>query len=155
MPDSSDLDHAIEDIDDVIHALDSEGVFSADLSDAEEPDEEEPGEARERKLDEDAIARHTTELETALDIVADMLTSLVEPGADEALSLGEILARHVREGVVGQKSVETADKLLECLGSTGSDPGDQGILIGHTIRYDSLQELVEDLRALAQHLNPE
>jgi hypothetical protein len=154
--DPSDLDQAIDDIEYAVDALESEGVFSAGLSDAEEGELDEDGRfIAGKELDEDAIARRTTELQTALDAVADLLTNLVEPEADEALSLGEILARHVRDGVVDQKSVETADKLLECLGSTGSDGGDQGLSIGHEISYDSLQRLVENLRALANHLNPE
>jgi hypothetical protein len=152
----SDLYTAIEDIEDAIHALDSEGVFRAGLSDAEEGELDEDGRPIAGKtLDEDAIADRTTALETALNLVVDLLTYLVEPEADEALSLGELLARHVRDGVVDQKSVATADKLLECLGSTGSDQGDQGLSIGQEISYDSLQELVENLRALAEHLNPE
>ena len=152
----SDLDQAIEDIEDAIHALESAGVFRAGLSYAEEGELDEDGRFfAGEALDEDAIADRTTELETALNLVADLLTYLVEPEADEALSLGEILARHVRDGVVDQKSVDTADKLLECLGSTGSDQGDQGLSIGQEISYDSLQELIENLRALAKHLNPE
>ncbi|HWN66662.1 MAG TPA: hypothetical protein VNM90_03420 [Haliangium sp.] len=151
-----DIDDAIEDIDDAIDALESEGVFRAGLSDAEEEehDEERQSIAR-QELDEEEIADHTAELENKLNIVADLLTHLIEPEADEALSIGEILARYVRDRVVDQESVATADKLLECLGSTGSVPGDQGLRIGQTISYDSLQQLVEDLRALANHLNPE
>jgi hypothetical protein len=140
---ASDLEEAVEDIETAISDLESDGVFS-ELSSMER-----------EVLDTSALAAYTSELETALEVTADLLSELIEPGQDSALSLGEILARYVRDGVVEKESVTTADTLLECLGSTGSAPGDQGLSIGEKIRYDSLLQLVEDLRELIDHLTPE
>jgi hypothetical protein len=157
---SSNLDRAIQNIEEAIGALESEQLFREELSDDEERElEEERFSIAAEELDQDAIAHHTTELETSLDIAADLLTDLVEPNADEALSLGEILARQLQKGVLQQQSVETADKLLECLSSTIYAPGDRGFLkglrIGYRFSYTSLQKLVSDLRKLAQHLASE
>lgn len=138
------LDAAIEYIEDAILELEQESVFSFEELSSMEREE----------LDKNAIAVYTAELETALDIVADRLTEMIEPDADEALSLDEILARYVH-GVVDAESVETAGKLLECLGSKGSGFHDRGLSIGWKIGYDSLQQLVNDLRKLAKHLAPE
>jgi hypothetical protein len=100
-----------------------------------------------------AIEAHAAELETALDIVADLLTEMIEPDADEAFSLDEILARYVHE-VVDAQSVETAGKLLECLGSKGSAFHARGLSIGQEIGCDPLKQLVEALSKLAEHLAP-
>lgn len=137
----SELDTAIEDMDTAIDDLEQEKVFSL----------EELSSVQREELDSNAIAIRAAELETALDIVADRLTEMIEPDADEALSLDEILARYAHE-VVDAQSVETAGKLLECLGSKGSGFHDRGLSIGQEIRYDSLKQLVDDLRELAKHL---
>lgn len=136
------LDTAIEDIENAILEFDQDNVFG-ELSSMER-----------EELDTHAIEAHAAELETALDIVADLLTEMIEPDAVEALSLDELLARYVRE-VVDAESVETAGKLLECLGSKGSGSHARGFSIGQEIGYDSLKQLVEDLRELAEHLAPD
>lgn len=137
------LDTAIEDIENAILELDQDKVFG-ELSSVERDE-----------LDTHAIDAHAAELETALDIVADLLTEMIEPDAVEALSLDEILARYYVREVVDAESVETAGKLLECLGSKGSGAHARGLSIGQEIGYDSLKQLVEDLRKLAQHLAPD
>lgn len=140
------LADAIEDIENAIQGLEAESVFNQ-ADDLEDEDFSVTS-----GLDEEAIAYRTKELETALEIAADEMTMLIEPDAVDALSIDEILARFVANEMVSKESVETAGKLLECLGSAGSDPDDQGLSIGRMIGYDSLIQLVEDLRALAEQL---
>ena len=92
------------------------------------------------------IEHNAVELESALDNVADELTTLVEPNATEVLTIDELLARFMRKGLVGKEVVPIASRLIECLGTSNSNPGGGGLAIGDELDPSELKALVGALR---------
>lgn len=137
------VDNALEQAEEAIDDLEYEGVFS----EREDPIWEED-------LDLESIDHAVAELETALDMVADQLTELIDPRATGAFTIDEILARFVRKGLVDKAVVAIASRLIECLGTSSSAPG-SGLAIGEELDSADLKALVKALRAVVGYYENE
>lgn len=102
----------------------------------------------EEGYDWEAIDYHMSELEGALDIIADGMTPLIDPKAENAFTIDEILSQ--TDGV-SPEIVSIAAILTETLGTTGSIGGNVVEMVKY-VGVDHIKKLLETLRDITKNL---
>lgn len=96
----------------------------------------------------------STDIETALDVLVDELAQHQATPELEELTVDELLAMHVTDGLVRPEQVQVAAALVDALGSRGSRGNRTSeLLMGP--RYEQLLSVVEALERLVDTISGE